>query len=49
MRILVSGVSKGIGRALFKRLALDGHQVLGLARNQGRLSQLESEIYEMTL
>jgi NAD(P)-dependent dehydrogenase (short-subunit alcohol dehydrogenase family) len=30
---LISGASKGIGRALSERLARSGHQVIGLARN----------------
>lgn len=30
---LISGASKGIGRALAERLARDGHHVVGLARN----------------
>lgn len=32
-RYLISGVSRGIGRALAQRLAADGHEVLGTARS----------------
>ncbi|WP_321930782.1 SDR family oxidoreductase [Paraburkholderia guartelaensis] len=32
---LITGASKGIGRALSERLARDGHNVVGLARSSG--------------
>jgi len=47
MRILISGASRGIGRALAKTLALDGHQVLGLARNEEGLQTLQNEIINL--
>jgi 3-oxoacyl-[acyl-carrier protein] reductase len=35
---LVTGASKGIGRALSERLARGGHHVVGLARNRDDFS-----------
>ena len=41
---LVTGVSRGIGRAIAKRLASDGHHVVLVARDQSRLDEVLSEI-----
>ncbi len=41
---LVTGASRGIGRAIAKRLASDGHHVVLVARDQSRLDEVLSEI-----
>lgn len=46
MRIIVTGASRGIGYDTAKRLALDGHQVLGLARNAEDLARLEKQVFD---
>jgi NAD(P)-dependent dehydrogenase (short-subunit alcohol dehydrogenase family) len=38
---LITGVSRGIGEALARRLQADGHQVFGLARNAESATKLE--------
>ena len=43
---LVTGASRGIGRAIAKRLASDGHHVVLVARDQSRLDEVLSEIEE---
>lgn len=43
-RILITGVSSGIGRQLTKRLILDGHSVWGIARRLSLLKTLEREV-----
>lgn len=40
-RYLVTGVSRGVGRALAQRLIADGHQVYGLVRSAGGAAGLE--------
>ncbi|MEQ8907978.1 MAG: SDR family oxidoreductase [Vicingaceae bacterium] len=41
MKIVVSGASRGIGRAVALKLAEEGHQVLALARSSSALEDLE--------
>src|SRR5258708_33174749 len=41
---LVTGASRGIGRAIALRLARDGYEVIGVARGQGALDALRDEI-----
>ena len=44
---LVTGASRGIGRALAKELARQGAHVIALARTQGGLEELDDEIKAM--
>jgi NAD(P)-dependent dehydrogenase (short-subunit alcohol dehydrogenase family) len=41
---LVTGASRGIGRAIAKALALQGAQVVALARTKGALEELDDEL-----
>jgi 3-oxoacyl-[acyl-carrier protein] reductase len=41
---IVTGASRGIGRAIAKRLAKDGRHVVAVARNAEQLKSLEAEI-----
>ncbi|KAK2661805.1 hypothetical protein Ddye_000379 [Dipteronia dyeriana] len=41
--VLITGVSKGLGRALAVELAKRGHNVIGCARTQEKLLSLQSE------
>ncbi len=41
---LVTGASRGIGRAVCVRLARDGYEVVAVARNAAELEQLSAEI-----
>ncbi|KAI9176431.1 hypothetical protein LWI28_002781 [Acer negundo] len=42
--VLITGVSKGLGRALAVELAKKGHTVIGCARTQEKLLSLQSEL-----
>ncbi|XP_010534693.1 PREDICTED: NADPH-dependent pterin aldehyde reductase [Tarenaya hassleriana] len=42
--VLITGVSKGLGRALALELDKRGHTVIGCSRSQEKLSALESEL-----
>ncbi|MGC2630864.1 MAG: SDR family NAD(P)-dependent oxidoreductase, partial [Rhodomicrobium sp.] len=44
---LVTGASRGIGRALAKALALQGAHVVALARTKGSLEELDDELKEL--
>ena len=41
---LVTGASRGIGRAIAKALALQGAHVVALARTKGGLEELDDEL-----
>jgi NAD(P)-dependent dehydrogenase (short-subunit alcohol dehydrogenase family) len=41
---LVTGASRGIGRAVAKALALEGAEVVAVARTQGALEELDDEV-----
>ena len=42
-RILLTGVTRGLGRALLTRFAADGHVVLGCGRSEQIVAQLQRE------
>jgi NAD(P)-dependent dehydrogenase (short-subunit alcohol dehydrogenase family) len=44
---LVTGASRGIGRAIAKALALQGAHVVALARTKGGLEELDDELKEL--
>ena len=44
MNVVITGASSGIGRALVKEFARNGHAVLAVARRQGRLLELCKEL-----
>ncbi|KAJ0028390.1 hypothetical protein Pint_36227 [Pistacia integerrima] len=41
--VLITGVSKGLGRALALEMAKRGHTVIGCSRTQEQLNSLQSE------
>lgn len=43
-KVLITGVSSGIGRALTKKLILNGHNVWGIARRKELLETLEIQV-----
>ena len=42
--VLITGASEGIGRAFAQRLAVEGYAVTAVARNEGRLQDLLTEL-----
>lgn len=44
MKVFITGVSSGIGRELARTLTKNGNEVWGIARREGELSSLKSEI-----
>lgn len=48
-RALVTGASSGIGEAVARLLATEGHRVALLARRAGRLEELRADLAESTL
>jgi NAD(P)-dependent dehydrogenase (short-subunit alcohol dehydrogenase family) len=44
---LITGASRGIGRAIAKALALQGAQIAALARTKGGLEELDDELREL--
>lgn len=44
MQVLITGTSKGIGRALASHMVAKGHTVLGVARNETQLKELQQEL-----
>jgi short-subunit dehydrogenase len=45
-KAMVTGASEGLGRAFAKRLAAEGYQITGVARNEDRLKALMQELGE---
>jgi len=46
LKILITGASSGIGEALARLYAKDGHDLVLLARREDRLKLLKSELYD---
>ncbi|MDP3729528.1 MAG: SDR family NAD(P)-dependent oxidoreductase [bacterium] len=44
MKVFITGVSSGVGKALTTQLIRDGHEVWGIARRSELLSQLQKEL-----
>ena len=47
MKIAVTGATGSLGGAVLKYLASEGHEVVGLGRNEAKLSQLSEDGFEM--
>ncbi len=44
MKICITGASRGLGRALCRACIAVGHTVWGVARNEGKLKEMEQEL-----
>ncbi|XP_022994447.1 NADPH-dependent pterin aldehyde reductase-like isoform X2 [Cucurbita maxima] len=47
-KVLITGVSKGLGRALALELANRGHTIIGCSRNQTQLDSLQLELAKLS-
>ena len=47
MKIAVSGATGSLGKAVMQHLTDQGHEVLGLGRNEGKIQALESDGFTM--
>ena len=47
-KVLITGVSKGIGRALALELATYGHTVIGCSRDQTKLDSLQLQLSKVS-
>ena len=43
-KVLITGVSKGLGRALALELATHGHTIIGCSRDQTKLDSLQEQL-----
>lgn len=46
--VLITGVSKGLGKALALELAKRGHTVIGCSRSQDKLNALQAELVSLS-
>lgn len=46
-KVLITGVSKGLGRALALELARRGHTVIGCSRDQSKLDSLQQQLSKL--
>ncbi|MCD9639892.1 hypothetical protein HAX54_024844, partial [Datura stramonium] len=46
--VLITGVSRGLGKALALELATRGHCIIGCARSQDKLNALQAELASAT-
>ena len=47
-KVLITGVSKGLGRALALELASRGHTIIGCSRGQTKLDSLQAQLSNLS-
>lgn len=47
--VFISGLSKGIGKAIAVQLAKEGYNIFGVARNESDLKKLEDELSQFNV